>query len=49
MVVHRLLPKAAKHIVLLITSDAPMTTGITCVSLQPDLFQLIFSTVFLIS
>ena len=33
MVVHRLLPKTAKNVVLLITSDAPMTTGITCVSM----------------
>ena len=32
MVVHRLLPKTAKN-VLLITSDAPMTAGITCVSM----------------
>ena len=32
MAVHRLLPKIAKHIVLLITSDAPMTTGVTWVS-----------------
>ena len=31
--VHRLLPKTAKHIVLLITYDAPMTSGITCVSI----------------
>ena len=27
----RLLPKTAKNVVLLITSDAPVTTGITCV------------------
>ena len=33
MAVHRLVPKTAKHIVLLITYDAPMTTGITCVSI----------------
>ena len=31
--VHRLLPKTAKNVVLLITSDAPMTTGITYVSM----------------
>ena len=31
--VHRLLPKTAKNVVLLITSDAPVTTGITCVSM----------------
>ena len=31
--VHRLLPKTAKNVVLLITSDAPTTTGITCVSM----------------
>ena len=29
----RLLPKTAKNVVLLITSDAHMTTGITCVSM----------------
>ena len=29
----RLLPKTAKNVVLLITSDADMTTGITCVSM----------------
>ena len=29
--VHRLLPKPTKNVVLLITSDAPMTTGITWV------------------
>ena len=29
----RLLPKTAKNVVLLITSDAPMTTGITWVSM----------------
>ena len=33
MTVHRLLPKTVKDVVLLITSDAPMTTGITCVSM----------------
>ena len=27
------LPKSAKNVVLLITSDAPMTAGITCVSM----------------
>ena len=33
MAVHRLLPKTAKKVVLLITFDACMTTGITCVSM----------------
>ena len=33
MTVHRLLPKTVKDVVFLITSDAPMTTGITCVSM----------------
>ena len=31
MAVHRLLPKTAKNVLLLITSDASMTTGITCI------------------
>ena len=38
MAVHRLLPKTVKD-VLLITSDAPTTTGITCV-LWPHLIEL---------
>ena len=33
MAVHRLLPKTVKDVVLLITSDSPMTTRITCVSM----------------
>ena len=32
-VVHKLLPKTAQNVALLITSDAPVTTGITCVSM----------------
>ena len=39
MAVHRLLP--AKNVVLLITSDAPVTTGITCVSMA-TFFQAYF-------
>ena len=33
MAVHRLLSKTVKDVVLLITSDAPMTAGFTCVSM----------------
>ena len=33
MAVHRLLPKTAKNDVLLITFDARMAKGITCVSM----------------
>jgi len=47
--IHRLLPKNAKNVLLLITFDAPMTTGITCVFNGHIRSIFIFSTVFLIS
>ena len=41
MAVHRLLPKTAKNVALLITSDVPVTTGITCVCMA-TFFQAYF-------